>query len=59
MQVGDCCFLILLSGLTYGRLVGVHRHALKTDIINLLEGCNLTLDDVKMEYTRGFNPISM
>lgn len=47
------------SGLTYGRLVGVNRHALKTDIINFLEGCNLTLEDVKMEYTRNFNPISM
>ncbi|XP_004489610.1 uncharacterized protein [Cicer arietinum] len=47
------------SGLTYGRLLGVHKHALKTDIINLLEGCNLTLEDVKMEYSRSFNPLAM
>ncbi|CAK8533102.1 unnamed protein product [Lathyrus sativus] len=47
------------SGLTYGRLLGVHKHALKTDIINFLEGSNLTMEDVKMEYTRSFNPISM
>ncbi|XP_058773323.1 uncharacterized protein LOC131647451 [Vicia villosa] len=47
------------SGLTYGRLLGVHKHALKTDIINFLEGSNLTMEDVKMEYTRGFNPVSM
>ncbi|CAJ2663495.1 unnamed protein product [Trifolium pratense] len=48
------------SGLTYARLTGVHKHALKTDIISFLEGCNLTLEDVKMEYTRGgFNPLAM
>ena len=47
------------SGLTYGRLLGIHKHALKTDIIHFLEGCNLTLEDVKMEYNRSFNPIAM
>jgi hypothetical protein len=54
-----CCFLILLSGLTYAKLSGVHKHALKTDIISFLEGCNLTLEDVKMDYTRNFYPIAM
>ncbi|WJX25538.1 hypothetical protein P8452_14567 [Trifolium repens] len=47
------------SGLTYAKLSGVHKHALKTDIISFLEGCNLTLEDVKMDYTRNFYPIAM
>ncbi|KAK7262999.1 hypothetical protein RJT34_30583 [Clitoria ternatea] len=47
------------AGVTYGRLLGIHRHALKTDIINCLEGCNLTLEDVKVEYNRSFLPLAM
>ncbi|CAL0321638.1 unnamed protein product [Lupinus luteus] len=47
------------SGLIYGRLLGIHRHVLKTDVINFLDGCNLTLDDVKLEYNRSFFPLGM
>ncbi|KAI4349234.1 hypothetical protein L6164_009851 [Bauhinia variegata] len=48
------------TGLVYGRLQGVNRHTLKTDIINLLEGCNLTLEDVKVDYSRGgYMPLAM
>ncbi|KAK7266955.1 hypothetical protein RIF29_19617 [Crotalaria pallida] len=47
------------SGLTYGRLLGIHKHILKTDVINFLEGCNLTLEDVKMDYNRSFTPLAM
>ncbi|KAK7380833.1 hypothetical protein VNO78_33352 [Psophocarpus tetragonolobus] len=46
------------SGVTYGRMFGIRKHVLKTDIVNYLEGCNLTLDDVKMDYNRNFFPIS-
>ncbi|KAJ1397030.1 RNA-binding domain superfamily [Sesbania bispinosa] len=47
------------SGLTYGRLHGIHKYMLKTDAINFLEGSNLTLEDVKVEYTRNFSPFAM
>ncbi|CAJ1947641.1 unnamed protein product [Sphenostylis stenocarpa] len=46
------------SGVTYGKLFGVRKHILKTDIINFLEGCDLTLEDVKMDYNRSFFPVS-
>ncbi|XP_020206780.1 uncharacterized protein LOC109791841 [Cajanus cajan] len=46
------------SGATYGKLLGVHKRVLKTDIINYLEGCNLTMEDVKMDYNRSFFPVS-
>ncbi|KAI4300196.1 hypothetical protein L6164_033598 [Bauhinia variegata] len=40
--------------------LGINRHTLKTDIINLLEGCNLTLEDVKVNYSRGgYMPLEM
>ncbi|KAG7027296.1 hypothetical protein SDJN02_11308 [Cucurbita argyrosperma subsp. argyrosperma] len=47
------------AGLVYGKLSGITRNTLKTDIVNLLEGCNLNLDDVKVEYNRSFTPTSM
>ncbi|KAK6943728.1 hypothetical protein RJ641_024830 [Dillenia turbinata] len=48
------------AGLAYGRLTGITRHTLRSDIVNLLEGCNLTLQDVKVEYNRSFfDPIGM
>ncbi|XP_057445684.1 uncharacterized protein LOC130737846 [Lotus japonicus] len=47
------------SGLTYARLHGIHRNMLKTDVISFLEGCNLTLEDVKVEYNRNFFPLAM
>jgi hypothetical protein len=31
---------------------------LKTDIIHHLDRCGLSLDDVKMDYNRGFTPLS-
>ncbi|QCD92744.1 uncharacterized protein LOC114182701 isoform X2 [Vigna unguiculata] len=46
------------SGVTYGRLFGIRKHVLKTDIINFLEGCNLTLEDVKLDYNRSLIPVS-
>ncbi|ONI03225.1 hypothetical protein PRUPE_6G245500 [Prunus persica] len=47
------------TGSVYGRLLGVKRNTLKTDVVNLLEGCNLSLDDVKMDYNRWFTAIGM
>ncbi|XP_074275526.1 uncharacterized protein LOC141599422 [Silene latifolia] len=47
------------QGLTYGKLWGINESTLKTDIINLFEGCGLTLDDIKVEYDRWFNPLAM
>ncbi|KAJ4971076.1 hypothetical protein NE237_004175 [Protea cynaroides] len=47
------------SGFTYGRLVGSPRNTIKTDIINLLEGCNVTLQDIKFEYNREYAPTSV
>ncbi|KAH7513241.1 hypothetical protein FEM48_Zijuj12G0176300 [Ziziphus jujuba var. spinosa] len=47
------------TGLVYGKLYGITRNTLKTDIVNLLEGCNLTLEDVKVDYSRSFTPLGM
>ncbi|XP_010253414.1 PREDICTED: uncharacterized protein LOC104594694 [Nelumbo nucifera] len=47
------------TGLAYGRLIGFGRNTLKTDIINFLEGCNLTPQDVKVEYNRAFTSVGM
>ncbi|KAH9624736.1 hypothetical protein KSS87_009004 [Heliosperma pusillum] len=47
------------QGVVYGRLLGINESTLKTDIINLFEGCGLTVDDIKVEYDRLFNPLAM
>ncbi|KAH9735632.1 hypothetical protein KPL71_017804 [Citrus sinensis] len=46
-------------GVVYGKLLGISRQTLKSDIINLLEGCNLTPDDLKVNYTRNYMPFAM
>lgn len=51
--------LNVISGVAYGRLLGINKHTLKTDIISFLEGCNLTLDDIKVDYNRNFMPMGM
>ncbi|KAL6133321.1 hypothetical protein ACLB2K_065558 [Fragaria x ananassa] len=43
----------------YGKLVGITRNTLRTDVVNLLEGCNLTLEDVKVHYNGPFIPTGM
>lgn len=52
-------FFALLLGVVYGKLLGISRQTLKSDIINLLEGCNLTPDDLKVNYTRNYMPFAM
>ncbi|KAK9290839.1 hypothetical protein L1049_009017 [Liquidambar formosana] len=47
------------TGLVYGKLSGINKHTLKTDIVNLLEGCNLTLNDVKVDYNWNYMPMAM
>ncbi|KAL4189486.1 hypothetical protein AMTRI_Chr08g165600 [Amborella trichopoda] len=47
------------KGLTYGRLTGFGRNALKTDLIHFFDGCNLTVEDIKVEYNRTFVPLGM
>lgn len=52
-------FPTVVSGLVYGKLTGMTKHTLKSDIVNLLEGCKLTEDDVKVNYTRNYMPVGM
>ncbi|XP_062002065.1 uncharacterized protein LOC133719889 [Rosa rugosa] len=47
------------GGVVYGKLLGITRNTLKTDIVNLLEGCNLRLEDVKVQYNGPFVPSGM
>ncbi|KAF5175446.1 Ribosomal protein s24e family protein [Thalictrum thalictroides] len=47
------------TGLVYAKLAGFGNHTLKTDIINALEGCNLSPQDMKVEYNPYFQPVSM
>ncbi|XP_050227996.1 uncharacterized protein LOC126677430 [Mercurialis annua] len=47
------------EGVAYGKLFGINKHTLKTDIVNLLEGCNLHTDDIKISYNNNYNPLAM
>lgn len=47
------------KGSVYGRLIFTTRHKTKSDILNLLEGCALSLDDLKVDYTRAYVPTGM
>ncbi|CAN8237455.1 unnamed protein product [Cochlearia groenlandica] len=39
----------------YGKILGFSKHTLKSDILNILEGCNVTSDDLKFSYIRSGN----
>ncbi|KAM7526273.1 hypothetical protein LguiA_016175 [Lonicera macranthoides] len=47
------------TGMVYGRLSGITKHTIKTDILSLLEGCNLSQDDIKVDYNRIYMPTGM
>lgn len=47
------------SGSVYGRLTGITANTLRTDIVRLLEGCGVTLEDVKVEHNRLYYPIAV
>ncbi|XP_068644909.1 uncharacterized protein, partial [Aristolochia californica] len=46
-------------GSIYGKLTGIGENTLKTDIIHYLEGCDLTIEDVRVEYSRTFTSLSI
>ncbi|KAF4391484.1 hypothetical protein CsatB_017136 [Cannabis sativa] len=59
-QAVDSFLRTSAPGSLYAKLTGcITRNTLKTDIVNLLEGCNLSLEDVKVEYFRDYNPSAM
>ncbi|KFK24723.1 hypothetical protein AALP_AA8G016300 [Arabis alpina] len=39
----------------YGKFSGFSKHTLKTDIMNVFEGCNVTPNNLKFSYMRGGN----
>ncbi|RCV45347.1 hypothetical protein SEVIR_9G450800v4 [Setaria viridis] len=52
------------EGLAYGRFYSnigggnrIEKNMLKTDILHHLDRCGLSLDDVKIDYNRGFTPL--
>ncbi|KAI4364128.1 hypothetical protein MLD38_020259 [Melastoma candidum] len=47
------------SGPVYAKLFGNARHTTKSDVVNLLDGCNLTVDDVRVNYNNNFAPVAM
>lgn len=53
LLVVDCVFVV--SGKLYGKFSGFSKHTLRSDVMNILEGCNVTSDDLKFSYMRGGN----
>ena len=58
------CWYSAATGLAYGRFYSptgmgnrLEKNMLKTDIIHQLDRCELSLDDVKMDYNRAFTPL--
>ncbi|KAK9127197.1 hypothetical protein Syun_015994 [Stephania yunnanensis] len=47
------------TSIVYGRLTGNGPYTMKTDIIHMLEGCDLSLQDVRVEYNRYYDPVAM
>ncbi|XP_077217495.1 ribosomal protein S24e family protein [Tasmannia lanceolata] len=48
-----------IQGLTYGRLSGMGRNTTKADIIHFFEGCNLTAQDIKVDYNRAYTSLGI
>ncbi|XP_071710023.1 uncharacterized protein [Rutidosis leptorrhynchoides] len=47
------------EGLVYGRLLGITNNTLKSDVLSLLEECNLSPDDLKVDYNPSYSPTGM
>ncbi|XP_058109921.1 uncharacterized protein LOC131253112 [Magnolia sinica] len=47
------------KGLIYGRLTGIGKNTLKTDVIHFFEGCGLTMQDIKVDYNRTYASFGM
>lgn len=43
------------EGKSYGKFSGFSKHTLKSDVMSVLEGCNVTPDDLRFSYMRGGN----
>ncbi|KAL1565957.1 hypothetical protein AAHA92_01624 [Salvia divinorum] len=56
---GDQFFRTPSAGVVYGKLLDITKHTSKADIINLLDASNLSPEKIKVEYNRGFLPLSM
>ncbi|MFZ8474659.1 hypothetical protein ACO1MO_13575, partial [Staphylococcus aureus] len=37
----------------------ITKYTTRRDVLNLLEGSNLTLDDLKVDYNRNYSPMGM
>ncbi|CAK7342882.1 unnamed protein product [Dovyalis caffra] len=46
------------TSLAYARFYGVRKHTMKTDIINLFEGSNLTHDNIRFIHNRSYIPFA-
>ncbi|KAI3687973.1 hypothetical protein L1987_81679 [Smallanthus sonchifolius] len=46
-------------GLVYGKLFGITRNTLKSDVLSLFEECNLSIDDLKVDYNPSQIPTAM
>ncbi|KAK1264682.1 hypothetical protein QJS04_geneDACA010520 [Acorus gramineus] len=42
-----------------GRLTGIGRNMLKTDVVHYFEDCNLTPQHIKVDYNPGYSPFAM
>ncbi|XP_042467749.1 uncharacterized protein LOC122050936 [Zingiber officinale] len=47
------------EGLIYAKVTGIGWNTLKTDVINFFDESNLSTDDIKVEYTKAYNPVGM
>ncbi|CAH1452195.1 unnamed protein product [Lactuca virosa] len=47
------------SGLVYGKLVGITKNTLKSDVLSLFEECKLSSDDLKVDYNPSYSPTGM
>ncbi|KAJ8636965.1 hypothetical protein MRB53_011232 [Persea americana] len=45
--------------LVYGKLTGAGRNALKSDVIQFFEGCNLSPEDIKVSYSAIYTSVGM
>ncbi|XP_023739413.1 uncharacterized protein LOC111887470 [Lactuca sativa] len=47
------------SGLVYGKLVGITKNTLKSDVLSLFEESKLSSDDLKVDYNPSYSPTGM
>lgn len=51
--------LFPFPGPIYGRILDISTHTTKNDIVNMLDASNLSPEKIKVEYNRGYLPLSM